>query len=60
MGLSGAEKRRKRKGGNLHGGPGQRGRFQQPIRSRRGYLAPFVTELHALAQRRQKAETECP
>lgn len=43
-GLTGAEKRRKRKGGNPNGGPGSRGLFSQTCRSRRGYLDPFITE----------------
>lgn len=46
MGLSGAEKRRKRKGGSPTGGPGKHGLFKQPVRSRRGYLAPTILERH--------------
>jgi hypothetical protein len=38
--LSGAEKRRKRKGGNPEGGPGKKGAGMRPgtPRQRRGYL----------------------
>jgi hypothetical protein len=53
-GRSGAEKRRARKGGRAKG-PGMRGAFRQPIRSRRGYLDPFITERGALERRRREA-----
>lgn len=54
-GLSGAEKRRRRKGGSSTGGPGKKGVFRQPIRSRRGYLAPTILERGAMAARHAEA-----